>query len=61
MSDFRFWVQGYDEVLGEFSVGFNDLMSARAVFHSKKNGVTEHGGHIEFIEISTISHFSKGE
>lgn len=59
MSDFKFWVQGYDEELGEFSTGFNDLTSARAEFHSKKNGVNEHGGQVEFIEILFISSFVK--
>lgn len=58
MSDFNFWVQGYDEELGEFSTGFNDLMSAWAEFHSKKNGVTEHGGQVEFIEVSHVASFN---
>ena len=61
MSDFKFWVQGYDEEKGEFSTGFNDLNEAWADYHQKINGVNEHGGHIEFIETSLVAFFKKGD
>lgn len=55
MKDWKFWVQGYDKELGEFSTGWNDLMSAWADYHDKTNKVNEHGGHVEFIEVSQVS------
>ena len=61
MKVFKFWVQGYDEEKGEFSNGFNDLNEAWADYHYKMNKVNEHGGHVEFIEVSQVAFYKKGE
>lgn len=55
MKDWKFWVQGYDGELGEFSTGYNNEMTAWADYHEKKNGVSQHGGYVEFIEVSQIA------
>lgn len=55
MKDWKFWVQGYDGELGEFSTGYNDLNDAWADYHDKLNKASEHGGHVEFIEVSQIA------
>ena len=61
MSDFKFWVQGYDEELGEFSIGYNDLSMAWSEYDYKMNKVNEHGGRVEFIEVSQVAFYKKGE
>lgn len=55
MSDFKFWIQGYDEELGEFSIGYNDLDMAWSDYRSKMDGIKEHGGNVEFIEILLVA------
>lgn len=58
MSDFKFWVQGYDKEKGEFSTGFNDLDMAWADYDYKRTKVKENGGHVEFIEVSSVAIFN---
>ena len=55
MKGWKFWVQGYDEELGKFSIGYNDLNNAWSDYHDKTNKIREHGGHIEFIAVTQIA------
>lgn len=61
MSDFKYWVQGYNEALGEFSTGFKDITDAFNYYSERLKEVKRDGGHVEFIEISAVAFFSKGE
>lgn len=34
MKDYKYWVNGYDEVLGEFSIGFKDFGKAKVNYEN---------------------------
>jgi hypothetical protein len=57
MKDYKYWVNGYDEVLGEFSIGFKDFDEAEFNYEDKLSRIKENGGNIELLDTSVISYF----
>lgn len=54
MKKYKYWVNGYNEVLGEFSVGFKDNADAFNYYCEHLKKIKEDGGEIEFLEIKEI-------
>lgn len=52
MRDYKYWVNGYNEKLGEFSIGFTDNMKALYYYKKKMEEISQDGGEIEFLEVS---------
>lgn len=62
MKDFKFWVQGYNETLGEFSVGFQNATTALTFYKKKMEEINQDGGEVEFLKVSTIQFYNnRGE
>lgn len=54
MRDFKFWINAYSEVSGEYSNGWNDLDSAWADYRKQLEKVEKDGGEVEFLEIQVV-------
>lgn len=52
MRDYKYWVNGYNEELGEFSLGFNDITKALYYYKKKMEEINKDGGEIELLEVS---------
>lgn len=62
MSNHKYWVQGYNKVLGEFSVGFDDNTDAFNHYSEELRKIKKYGGHVEFIQISPVAFYiNEGE
>lgn len=57
MRNYKFWINAYSEVDGEYSKGWNDLNSAWNDYHKQVWKVVEDGGEVEFIQIEPIAEF----
>ena len=61
MKDYKYWVNGYNEVLGEFSIGFKDDMDAFKRYSEEFKKIKKDGGEIELLEISALCSFNNRE
>lgn len=61
MKYYKFWINAYSEVDGEYSKGWNDLDSAWNDYNKQMNKVTEDGGEVEFIQIEYVTGFDNRE
>lgn len=60
MKDYKFWVNAYSKISGEYSNGWNDLDMAWADYFKQLEKVKKKGGEVEFLEIEVvISHKEK--
>lgn len=59
MKDFKYWVNGYNEELGEFSVGFKDNTDAFNYYCERLKEIKKDGGNIEFLEVVTIASYER--
>lgn len=58
MRDYKYWVNGYNEELGEFSVGFKNVTTALAFYKKKMEEISQDGGEVEFLKVSTIQFYN---
>lgn len=61
MKDYKYWVNGYNEVLGEFSIGFKENTDAFNYYCEELKKIKRDGGEIEFLAVDAISYFSNRE
>lgn len=60
MRDYKYWVNGYNEVLGEFSVGFKDNTNAFNYYCERLREIERDNGEIELLEVEVLcSHKEK--
>lgn len=58
MRDYKYWVNGYNEELGEFSVGFKDNTDAFNYYCERLREIERDGGEVEFLGVSTIQFYN---
>lgn len=58
MRDYRYWVNGYNEVLGEFSIGFTENTDAFNRYCEELKKIKRDGGEIELLEISVFQSYN---
>lgn len=62
MKEHKYWVNGYNEVLGGVSVGFKDNTDAFNYYCEELKKIRRDGGEIELLEISIFqSYNNKGK
>lgn len=60
MRNYKYWVNGYNEVLGEFSVGFKDNTDAFNYYYKRLREIERDNGEIELLEVEVLcSHKEK--
>lgn len=60
MRDYKYWVNGYNEVLGEFSLGFKDNTDAFNYYCERLKEIERDNGEIELLEVEVLcSHKEK--
>lgn len=58
MRDYKYWVNGYNEGLGEFSVGFKNSREALTFYKKKAEEISQDGGEVKFLKVSTIQFYN---
>lgn len=60
MKYYKYWVNGYNEALGEFSVGFKDNTNAFNYYCERLREIERDNGEIELLEVEVLcSHKEK--
>lgn len=54
MRDYKYWVNGYNEALGEFSVGFKDNTDAFNYYCERLKEIERDNGEIELLEVEVL-------
>ena len=61
MRDYKYWVNGYNEVLGEFSVGFKDNTDAFNYYSERLKEIERDNGEIELLEVEVLCNHKEKE
>ena len=62
MRDYKYWVNGYSEALGEFTFLSQNVNTALTFYEKKMKEISKDGGEVEFLKVSTIQFYNnRGE
>ena len=59
MKEFKYWINAYSEVDGEYSNGFKNATEAFIEYDEQLEKIKKDGGNIEFLEVVTIASYER--